>query len=77
MTSTVDAKPPQQRITDSDLAALSAAVRQVHAQIRLITAANFAGFLELSRSEQRDAMLALQSNSESAIDLLDQLPTNI
>lgn len=49
-------------------------MRQVHAQIRLITAANFSGFMELSRSEQRDALLALLASSEFAIDLLDQLP---
>ncbi|WP_153229991.1 hypothetical protein [Alcaligenes faecalis] len=48
-------------------------MRQVHAQIRLITAANFSGFMELSRSEQRDALLALLASSEFAIDLLDQI----
>ena len=74
MTSTVDATEIPDLPTRHDLESLAASVRQVHAQIRLISAANFAGFIELSRSEQRDVLLALLTVSESTIDLLDQLP---
>lgn len=74
MNSSAEALLQAQTPSAEDLVAMSAAVRQVHAQIRLLTAANFAGFLELSRSEQLDALLALLSASESTIDLLDQLP---
>src|SRR5690606_16599230 len=56
MTSTVDATEIPDLPTRHDLESLAASVRQVHAQIRLISAANFAGFIELSRSEQRDAL---------------------
>ena len=76
MTSNTSQEPrwPPPQPSSQDIGTLGDSMRQVHAQIRLITAANFSGFMELSRSKQRDALLALLASSEFAIDLLDQLP---
>lgn len=74
MNHNVETEQPDRQITStSDLSAIYSSVRRTHAQIRLITAANFAAFIELSRSEQRDALLALLDSSEATIDMLDQL----
>lgn len=60
-----------------DLRAVEAAVRLAHAQLRLITATNFAAFLELSRVEQRHAILGALNSTESAVEILDNIPALI
>lgn len=70
-----DEPPDGQSPSSTDIYALCEAIRRTHAQIRLITAANFAAFLELSRSEQRDALLALLNSSEASIEIIDHFPS--
>lgn len=60
-------------IPSGDLIATIQAIRETHAALRLIAASNFAGFIDLSRAEQRHALRAALTLSNIATDLADSL----
>jgi len=55
-----------------DYLVMTQAARELHAQIRLITASDFCAFLDLTRQEQLDALRSLLSCSTRLTDLFDQ-----
>lgn len=60
-------------MTCAEIEVVLLTARQMRAQLRLITTSNFVAFLDLQRQEQLDALLAVQTSSDTLVEILEQI----